>query len=131
MSVDGVTSGVRVSAADVPPREGRKLLVNGREIALFNLGDRFLAVDNQCPHKGGPLADGIVSGHAVVCPLHAWKIDLETGSVQRPAGESGCVRAYATRTEGRTIVIDLESAGAPLNTACSGATAPPSEVSAG
>jgi nitrite reductase (NADH) small subunit len=52
-----------------------------REIAIFNLGDRFLAVDNRCPHKGGPLSDGIVSGATVVCPLHAWKVNLETGSV--------------------------------------------------
>ena len=53
--------------------------VGNREIAIFNLGDRFLAVDNRCPHKGGPLADGIVSGTTVVCPLHAWKMSLETG----------------------------------------------------
>jgi phenylpropionate dioxygenase-like ring-hydroxylating dioxygenase large terminal subunit len=58
---------------DIPLREGRAVKVGDREIAIFNLGDRFLAVDNRCPHKGGPLADGIVSGAAVVCPLHAWK----------------------------------------------------------
>ena len=51
-------------------------------------GDRFLATDNQCPHKGGPLADGIVTGTSVVCPLHAWKINLEDGRVERPSGSS-------------------------------------------
>ena len=47
---------------------------------IFNLGDRFLAMDNRCPHQSGPLCDGIVAGDAVVCPLHAWKVNLETGS---------------------------------------------------
>ena len=77
---------VRLASCDsIPLREGRAVRVAEREIAVFNLGDRFLAVDNECPHRGGPLADGIVSGAAVVCPLHAWKIDLETGCVARPA----------------------------------------------
>ena len=66
--------------------------IAGRELAIFNLGpstelgagDRFLAVDNQCPHKAGPLADGIVTGTSVVCPLHTWKISLVDGCVQRP-----------------------------------------------
>jgi nitrite reductase (NADH) small subunit len=97
---------VRVSARDIPPREGRALVVGGREIAVFNLGARFLAVDNRCPHKGGPLADGIVSGHTVVCPLHAWKINLETGTVERPAGEAACVRSYPTHTDGDFLLIE-------------------------
>jgi nitrite reductase/ring-hydroxylating ferredoxin subunit len=63
---------IRMTACDnVPPRERRAVMVADREIAIFNLGDRFLAVDNRCPHRGGPLCDGIVAGHAVVCPLHA------------------------------------------------------------
>ena len=70
---------VRVNSCDIPPREGRALILGGREIAIFNLGTRFLAIDNRCPHKGGPLSDGIVSANTVVCPLHAWKINLETG----------------------------------------------------
>jgi nitrite reductase/ring-hydroxylating ferredoxin subunit len=78
--------------------------IGDRELAIFNLGpstevgaaDRFLAVDNQCPHKAGPLADGIVTGTSVVCPLHTWKINLVDGCVERPqgAGEQ-CVATYA------------------------------------
>src|SRR5581483_5654469 len=91
---------IRIAPCDaVPLREGRTAVVGNREIALFNLGDRFLAVDNRCPHRGGPLADGIVCGHAVVCPLHAWKVNLETGLVERPATENACVQAYPTRVE--------------------------------
>ena len=93
----------------IPPREGRVVHVNGQEIAVFNLGDRFLATANRCPHRGGPLCDGIVTGHAVVCPLHAWKVDLETGAVARPRSDA-CVETFATRvTDG---VLELAVAGA-------------------
>ena len=77
---------VRVTRSEtVPLREGRAVTLAGREIAIFNLGDRFLATDNQCPHQGGPLCDGIVAGDSVVCPLHAWKVRLDSGVVERPA----------------------------------------------
>ena len=99
---------IRVTACDnIPPREGRAAVLGGREIAIFNLGDRFLAVDNRCPHRGGPLCDGIVAGDTVVCPLHAWKVNLETGRVERPAGAAACVPAYATRVEAGVILVDL------------------------
>lgn len=101
---------VRITACDnIPPREGRAAMVGDREIAIFNLGGRFLAVDNRCPHQGGPLADGIVAGGAVVCPLHAWKINLHTGSVERPAGPEACVRSYPTRVEAGIVLIQLPS----------------------
>jgi nitrite reductase [NAD(P)H] small subunit len=99
---------------DIPPREGRAVKVGNREIALFNLGDRFLAVDNRCPHKGGPLADGIVSGAAVVCPLHAWKISLETGKGANSASASSCVETFRTRVEHGIIFLEITAHVAPL-----------------
>lgn len=105
------TRWIRIAASDsIPPREGRAAVVGDREIAIFNLGDRFLAVDNRCPHRGGPLSDGIVAGDAVVCPLHAWKVSLQTGAVCRPAGVAGCVPTYATRVEAGIVLIELPSA---------------------
>ena len=53
-------------------------------LAIFNIGDRFLAVENRCPHGGGPLADGIVGGATVTCPLHNWRICLEAAQVYAP-----------------------------------------------
>ena len=105
---------VRITPVDnIPLREGRPVRIGGREIALFNLGDRFLATDNQCPHKGGPLCDGIVTGSSVVCPLHAWKVDLETGCVVRPAqGKDHCVASYPTRVEDGIVSVAL-----PIGTA--------------
>ena len=98
---------IRVATCDsIPPREGRAALIGDREIAIFNLGDRFFAMDNRCPHQSGPLCDGIVAGDAVVCPLHAWKVNLETGAVARPANNTDCVRTYATRVDGGVISIE-------------------------
>jgi len=87
--------------------------VGGQELALFNLGDRFLATDPNCPHQGGPLCDGIVTGTSVVCPLHAWKVNLETGQVERPThGKDHCVATYPTRVEDGIVLIELPSAAA-------------------
>jgi nitrite reductase (NADH) small subunit len=76
---------IRITAAEnIPPREGRAVQIGGLELAIFNAGSRFLAVENRCPHSGGPLADGIVGGATVTCPLHNWRVCLESGHVQRP-----------------------------------------------
>ena len=99
---------VRIATCDsIPPREGRAALIGDKRIAIFNLGDRFLAVDNECPHQSGPLCDGIVAGDAVVCPLHAWKVNLETGAVARPADRQACVRTYETRVDEGVVSISV------------------------
>lgn len=100
---------VRIArVADLPLREGRAARIGDREIALFHLGDRVLAVDNQCPHQGGPLCDGIVTGQSVVCPLHAWKVNLADGAVERPThGKDHCVRTYETRLEDGVVAVQI------------------------
>ncbi len=95
---------------DIPPREGRAVTIGAREIAVFNLGDRFAALENRCPHQGGPLCDGILAGDAVVCPLHGWRVKVETGTVERPVGQSPCVRTYPTRVENGVVQIALPAA---------------------
>lgn len=101
------TRWVRIApATQIPLREGRAVRIGAREIALFNLGDRFLATDNQCPHRGGPLCDGIVTGASVVCPLHAWKVDLEGGCVTRPStAKDHCVATYPVRVEDGIVEV--------------------------
>ena len=93
----------------VPSREGRSVQVGGKEIAIFNLGGRFLTIENACPHKGGPLCDGIVSGTTVVCPLHGQRFDLETG-MPVLASQPACVATFSTRVENGIIFVDLGSA---------------------
>ncbi len=91
---------------NVPPQEGRSVSIGGMELAIFNLGDRFATIENQCPHKGGPLCDGIVSGTAVVCPLHGWRFDLNTGLAIR-ASLPACLTTFPTRVEGGIILVDV------------------------
>ena len=92
---------------NIPLREGRSIKIDTYEIAIFRLGERFLAIDNRCPHKGGPLSEGIVSGNVVVCPLHAWKIDLGTGVVVNQGSEQPCVMTYPVRVCDGVIQIEL------------------------
>lgn len=99
---------IRVTRVEnIPLREGRSVRIGDDEIAIFNLGDRFVAVDNSCPHRGGPLCDGIVSGDTVVCPLHGWKISLDTGNVLKP---EVCVRVetYPVSVEDGVILVQIE-----------------------
>ena len=99
---------VRITQAqDIPLREGRLVQIAGHEIAIFNLGDRFLAVENRCPHRGGPLADGIVSGRTVVCPLHAWKVDLETGRVTNRPEENPCMKTFPAAVREGVVMLEL------------------------
>ena len=73
---------VRIARVDdLPPREGRSVAVDGEEIALFHCDSGIRAVANECPHAQGPLADGIVAGDTVTCPLHGRGVNLVTGEV--------------------------------------------------
>ena len=90
----------------IPVREGRRVSYGGHEVALFNLGDEYLAVDNRCPHKAGPLADGIVSGKAVFCPLHNWKISLENGCAL--SGGMGQVKKYPVKVIGEKVYVGFK-----------------------
>jgi nitrite reductase (NADH) small subunit len=65
------------------------------QIAIFKTqDDEIFAVLDACPHKGGPLSQGIVHGHTVTCPLHAWNIDLSNGNAVAP--DQGCVKKFTT-----------------------------------
>lgn len=99
---------VRITQVEnIPLREGRSVEIAGRDIAIFNLGGRFLALENKCPHRGGPLADGIVTGGNVVCPLHAWKVDLATGEVINHTDNLPCVKTFPTRVENGVVSLEV------------------------
>lgn len=91
---------------ELPHSGGRTVRAGKMEIALFRLSDdRIRAVDNRCPHKQGPLAEGMVSGDSVICPLHARKISLESGQVLPP--DSGCVKTYPAKVENGQVLLQL------------------------
>lgn len=77
----------------IPEGEGRAFRVGGEEIAVFRSRDgRVYALQARCPHRGGPLADGLVAGSCVACPLHACSFELSTGRSHRDA--CGDLRTY-------------------------------------
>jgi nitrite reductase (NADH) small subunit len=90
----------------IPPGEGRAFAVGKRRIAVFHTRQgQVLAVQAECPHRGGPLADGLVGGNTLICPLHSWKFDLSTGK-----SESGdcALETYAARlNRAGQIVVEL------------------------
>lgn len=95
---------------DVPPLEGRRVVISGVPIALLRTESGFHALHDTCPHLGGPLSDGDVAAGMVSCPLHARKIDLGTGRVTNDEGLS-CAKTFSVRVrEGR---VYLDAAGMP------------------
>ncbi|MBI3596341.1 MAG: nitrite reductase small subunit NirD [Nitrospirae bacterium] len=92
---------------DIPRGEGRCFTIQDRRIAIFHLEDgSFGAVDHDCPHRGGPLSDGIVGRDSVICPLHGWRIDLRTGVVIGQEGKS--VKTYPVRIEQGEILLKVQ-----------------------
>jgi nitrite reductase (NADH) small subunit len=98
---------IDIAALEDIPRQGARLVKTGSGcIALFRTADdRVFALDDRCPHKGGPLSEGIVHGTQVTCPLHAWVFDLNTGQAQ--GADDGAVRTYAVRIEGGRVLLDV------------------------
>jgi nitrite reductase (NADH) small subunit len=91
--MSGVAAGKTKVAevADVPDGQGRVVDVAGRTLAIFNVGGRFYAIDNTCPHRGGPLGEGDIEGSLVICPWHGWRWDVTTGAnANNPAVRVAC-----------------------------------------
>lgn len=89
------------------PRLGSRVVRTADgDIALFRTGDdQVFALHDLCPHKGGPLSQGIVHGHTVTCPLHAWKIDLASGAAQAP--DQGCTLRHAVRVHESVVYLSI------------------------
>jgi nitrite reductase (NADH) small subunit len=90
-------------AADVPLLEGRSVEVHGHRIAVFRLAGGWAAIDQACPHRGGPLGDGIVADGCVTCPLHNHRFSLLSG--ERQDGDGPGVRIYEVRERGGRLEL--------------------------
>jgi nitrite reductase (NADH) small subunit len=90
--------------AELPQKLGKTVIVGNMEIAVFKTenGD-IRAIENRCPHKGGVLAEGILSGEYVFCPMHDWKISVKDGKVQAP--DVGCVQTYPVEVKGGQVYV--------------------------
>jgi nitrite reductase (NADH) small subunit len=100
---------VEIVALDAIPRLGSRVIkTDTMDVAVFRTGDdRVFALRDACPHRGGPLSQGIVHGTSVTCPLHNWKIDLASGEALGP--DEGCTNVFATKVEGGVVYLALNA----------------------
>ncbi len=95
---------VKVAAlAELPPGSARSVSVNGKAIALYNVGGTIYATDHTCLHQGGPLGEGILQGDTIICPWHMWEYNVRTGEkLGNPELKLG---TYPARIEGADIEV--------------------------
>ena len=94
---------------DIPRLGARVLKTDTMNIALFRTAtDQVFAIKDECPHKQGPLSQGIVHGTSVTCPLHNWKIDLASGEALGP--DEGCTSSFETKIENGRVFLALAAA---------------------
>ena len=93
---------------DIPVLGARRLPRKcGGDVAIFrNAEDKVFALLDSCPHKGGPLSQGIVFGESVACPLHNWTIGLADGCARSP--DEGCTTRFSSRVEDGVVQLDLD-----------------------
>jgi len=91
---------------DIPCLGARVVRSTSGDIAVFRTASNdVFALRDQCPHKGGPLSQGLVHGNQVTCPLHGWKLRLDSGEAVAP--DEGCARRFPIRVEGETVFLHL------------------------
>jgi nitrite reductase/ring-hydroxylating ferredoxin subunit len=94
-----------ISSLQIAPGSGQSVVVNGKEIAIFNKDGTFLALDNICPHQGGPLSEGSIENGIVACPWHGWRFDLANGKCSMVPGAK--VAMYNTKVEEGVVFVEL------------------------
>lgn len=101
---------IDIGAVEDIPRLGARVVKTAAGcVAVFRTAqDEVYAIDDKCPHKGGPLAQGIVAGRSVTCPLHNWVLSLETGKAL--GADSGQVRTFRLKVESGRILLDGSAA---------------------
>jgi nitrite reductase (NADH) small subunit len=99
---------IDIAALDDIPRQGARVVKTSIGcIAVFRTAtDEVFAIEDRCPHKGGPLSEGIVHGGQVTCPLHGLVFDLATGLAQGP--DEGRVGTFAARVEGGRVLLEAD-----------------------
>jgi nitrite reductase (NADH) small subunit len=102
-----VAQWVRLCGVQDAPEPGAVMEADARGVAvcLANVDGKLSALDNVCPHRGGPLGGGWLEGEAVVCPWHAWAFSTTTGIVEAP--ENGKVSVFPVKIEGEEVMVDL------------------------
>jgi len=91
---------------EIPRSYGKVVQAGGKLIALFKMQDTVYAIDNECPHRGGPIGEGSVRGKLVSCPWHLWAFDITSG--QCVSNLYGHVRSYAVSVDGDDVWVMVD-----------------------
>jgi len=94
------------TVAELPAGQAKCVTISGRKIAIFNVNGNYYAIDDTCPHRGGPLSEGAVAGTEVVCPWHGARFDLATGQFLGPPARSN-VAALKVQVVGDEVQVDV------------------------
>ena len=86
---------------------GKLVDAGGQTIAIFDLGGNYYAIENTCPHRGGPLAEGEMNGEEVICPWHGARFNIKTGAVLAPPAPQG-VKSFPVRVTGEDVEVEIE-----------------------
>ena len=92
--------------SEIPFGSGKVVVASGRVLAVFHTEGGYFAMDNSCPHRGGPLAEGCLQGSVVTCPWHGWKFDVRTG--ESPLNARHKVRSVPLEREGEDLYVILD-----------------------
>lgn len=97
----------KICVLDDIPRLGSRVVASAQgDIAVFRTGeDEVFAMHDKCPHRGGPLSQGIVAGKVVTCPMHGMKIALDSGEAVAP--DKGCAKPFAVKVEEGVVLLSL------------------------
>ena len=96
------------TVSELPAGQAKRVAINGRPVALFNVNGNYYALEDVCPHRGAPLSEGVCEGTEVICPWHGARFDLRTGEAKSPPAFTSLETFPVREIEGR-IEVRLKS----------------------
>jgi nitrite reductase (NADH) small subunit/3-phenylpropionate/trans-cinnamate dioxygenase ferredoxin subunit len=94
------------AASEVPNNQSKIVELKGKQVAVFNVEGQFCAIENVCPHRGGPVGEGDLDGKIVTCPWHGWQFDVTTGV--SPVNPAASVKKFTCKMEGPDILVEVD-----------------------
>jgi nitrite reductase/ring-hydroxylating ferredoxin subunit len=94
------------TVAEIPPGHAKLVLAGGKTLAVFNVDGTYYALDDRCPHSGGPLSEGLLQGHEVTCPWHEARFDVTTGAHLCPPARKD-VACYKVQVCGEDVQVEV------------------------
>ena len=95
------------SLEEIPPGTAKTVTANGRKLALFHVNGSIYAIEDTCPHRGGPLSQGMLAEDEVICPWHGSRFKVKTGAVLTPPAQRN-VKSFPVRIVGNDVEVEIE-----------------------